>query len=162
MFVAGIAVAVGACSHIGVKLLVHLVLVIDGLRVELGPVIGGQSGFLGLLGKCRIVFVALVDACGKCHYSSKVIAGGHTLLHHIALLVTIGGHDKALEIGSRQFVVNASVIGILHGDHPLEIKHELVKQVCSAVAALGNVGVETIEILFVLLIGHEHQSHRIG
>ena len=59
-------------------------------------------------------------------------------------------------------MIDTTVVGILHREHPAQVEVELIEDICRMVAALGDVYVETVEIGLVLLVGAEHDSHGKG
>ena len=128
----------------------------------LSPVVGCQCRPCGPLGEARIVLISFIYTCSLRHDSRKVVAGGHALLHHVALLVALNGHHHSLEVRRGQLVIDTAVVGILHGNHPFQVIHQLVQEVSRLVTLLRDVHLQGIEVSLVLLVGVEHQSHRVG
>ena len=59
-------------------------------------------------------------------------------------------------------MIYATVVGVLHGEEPLQVEHHLVQQVGRGIAALRDVGLELGEILRELFVGHKHQTNAEG
>ena len=113
---------------------------------------------LSLRCKCHVVAVALQQTCALCHHSGKVVGGGHALGHYIAGLMAVCRLHEPFKVWSGELMIHAPVFGILHREQPLQVEHHLVEQVGSSIAALRNVCVQLVKIVFVLLIDSQHQT----
>ena len=141
---------------------VSLLLLVEHAGIALGPAVGGHGGAGCLVGKRRVVLVALEDAGSLSHNGCKVERGGRALLYHVALLLAVRRHDEALEVGRGQLVVDTAVVGILHGEHPAQVVHHLVEHVGRLVLALRDVDAEAVVIATVLLVAAEHDADGEG
>ena len=73
-------------------------------------------------------------------------------MDNISLLVAVLWHHESLEVGRCKFMINAPVVWVLHGEHPLDVEHYLVEKVGSIIVALGDIHVEAVEVILVLLV----------
>ena len=127
------------------------------------PLVGAFSRLGSLSHKIGVVFLTGgKKTCRICHHASKVERGGDTLCHHIAGLVAVGRHDKALEIGCSQFMIDTPIVGILHGEQPFQVEHHLVQEVGRMVSAFGDVGVEFVKVATLLFVGSKHEPDAEG
>ena len=162
LFVLSTEVAVGTRVDGRLELLVHGILVIECLGVLQCPLIGLAGCFCCLARESGVVLRILENTGGKSHQGSKVVCGRDALLHHIALLVAVGGHHESFEVRGGQLVIYSAVVGVLHREHPLHVVHQFVEQVGRLVIALGDIRVQGIVVIAVLLVRKQHHGHGIG
>ena len=59
-------------------------------------------------------------------------------------------------------MIYTSVIGVLHGEEPLEVEHQLVQQVWCGIAALRDASLQLGKVLGHLFVGSKHQTDAEG
>ena len=55
-------------------------------------------------------------------------------------------------------MIDATIVRVLHGHQPTQVKHHLVQEIRCCVTTLRNIGVQLCEIVMLLFIGSKHQS----
>ena len=56
-------------------------------------------------------------------------------------------------------MVDASIVGVLHGEHPAQVVHQFVQHVGGVVLALRDIDAEAFEPRLVLLVAAKDDAH---
>ena len=126
-------VTISASDYLWLETLVYIVLLVCHRGMGDSPRISSACCLQGVLAELRALGIRRIDACGKSHRCGEVKGGGGAFLHNITWLAALCGHHEALERRCRQLMVDTTIMRVLHGEHPAEVVHNLVKIVGDAV-----------------------------